>query len=58
MTVCQNKEPFEPIDIIAVLLLGGGLILHAMGKGEVIVQMMLAIVFYYFGKREIKDDNQ
>ena len=41
----------EPIDLIAIIVLVGGLYLKLKGCDGVVGSLITAIVFYYFGKK-------
>jgi len=42
---------FEPTDIIALVVVLGGLALKFTGSDGLVGSLLTAIVFYYFGKR-------
>lgn len=41
----------EPVDIIAIITIIGGLYLKLAGADGVVGSLLMAIVFYYFGKK-------
>lgn len=48
-------KKFQPIDLIAILTISGGLFLKFSGFDGVVGTILTAIVLFYFGKREIVD---
>ena len=42
---------FEPIDIIAIVVIVGGFTLTALGYNAVVHGLMIAVGSYYFGKK-------
>lgn len=48
-------KKFEPADIIAIIVIGGGLALKFTGADGLVGSLLTAIVFYYFGKKGFHD---
>ena len=52
---------FLPADIIALVVIIGGLILKLQGADGVVGSMLVGVCFYYFGKKgnifSVKSDN-
>jgi len=46
---------FQPIDIIAIITIIGGLSLRAFGIDSLVGTILTAIVLFYFGKKEVVD---
>lgn len=46
-------EKLEPADILAAIILIGGLVLIGLGINGIVGGLVVAIVAYYFGKREL-----
>ena len=44
-------KDLEPIDVIALLVIGGGLILTAYGINHTVSGILIMVVSYYFGKK-------
>ena len=49
---------FEPADIIALVVVIGGLALKFTGADGLVGSLLTAIVFYYFGKKRFYDNEQ
>lgn len=49
---------FQPIDIIAMITIIGGLILKFSGMDGTVGAILTAIVLFYFGKKELVDKNK
>jgi len=49
---------FEPADLIAVIVIVGGLYLKLSGADGVVGSLLTAIVFYYFGKKRFYDNTK
>lgn len=49
---------FKPVDIIAIIIIIGGLALKFTGADGVVGSLLAAVAFYYFGKQgRAKGDN-
>ena len=48
----------EPADIIAVVVIVGGLALKFTGADGLVGSLLTAIVFYYFGKKRFYDNTK
>ena len=44
---------FQPSDIIAIIVIVGGLILKLKGADGIVGSMLVGVCFYYFGKKGI-----
>lgn len=53
MTNFLNK--FQPIDIIALITISGGLVLRGFGIDGLVGTILTMIVVFYFGKKEVVD---
>jgi hypothetical protein len=51
-------KKLEPADLIAIIVIVGGLALKFRGADGLVGSLLTAIVFYYFGKRSFKNDKQ
>lgn len=51
----QLFNKFLPQDIIAIVIITGGLILKLSGINGVVGQILIMVVIFYFGKKEILD---
>ncbi len=56
----MNKliEKFQPIDIIAIVTIVGGLTLRVLGVDGLVGTLLAVVVLFYFGKKEIYDKIQ
>lgn len=50
-------EKFDPVDIIAIITILGGLILVGFGINGLVGTMLTAITFFYFGGKDKLIDN-
>ena len=48
----------EPADVIAVIVIVGGLALKFTGADGLVGSLLTAIVFYYFGKKRFYDNTK
>lgn len=45
---------FQPADIIAIVVIIGGLLLKLKGADGIVGSMLVGVCFYYFGKKGIQ----
>lgn len=48
-------KKLQPVDLIAIFTLAGGLILRGLGIDGLVGTILITIVLFYFGKKEIVD---
>ena len=51
-------EKLQPVDVIALVVIVGGLYLKLSGADGVVGSLLTAIVFYYFGKKRFYDNTK
>ena len=44
---------FEPIDIISIIIIIGGLVLKFCGADGIVTFLLTSVVFYYYGKKGV-----
>ena len=54
----KRKIKILPRDIIAAILIVGGLVLLALGKDGTVSAILMAIAAFYFGSEHIKASDQ